>query len=420
MRPGIFGKFTAPAPEIVLAGPRVDLSVELLEMNPSELRGRFLARFQQPCTVVARAPGRVNLIGEHTDYNDGFVLPIATEQQTWVAVARRADQIACAYSAQLDDQQSWPIDGWRGAGRPHWTAYVGGVAALLRRRSAALDGFNLLIESEVPLGGGLSSSAALENATALALSRLAGTSLRPAELIDLSRRAEHEFAGVPCGLMDQSVSLLAQRDHALLLDCRSRESRHIPCDLCEYVFVVIDSGVRHQLATSAYARRQRECQQALAYFRALDPKIRALRDVSVDTVRANFEQMDPVPARRARHVVSENQRTLAAAEALGIGDLARFGGLMVESHCSLRDDYEVSCRELDQIVRIVLDVDGVVGARMTGGGFGGCVVALTRDASVARIEQAVAADFSPPGGGAARLHRTHPSRGASIEFSKES
>ncbi|MBU0638263.1 MAG: galactokinase [Planctomycetes bacterium] len=387
-------------------------------MNVSELRDRFSARFQRTCAVVARAPGRVNLIGEHTDYNDGFVLPIATEQETWVAVAPRKDHAVRAYSTEFDDQRTWPIDGWLADDFPHWTAYVAGVAALLRQRDARLNGFDLLIRSDVPPGGGLSSSAALENAAALALSEMAGISLQPNELIDLSRRAEHDFAGVPCGLMDQSVSLLAEPGCAFLLDCRSREFQHIPCDLGEHVFVVIDSGVRHKLATSEYARRQQECRQAVEYFRRRDTQVRALRDVSLDAVRAHIEQMDPLPARRARHVVSENERTLAAAAALRAADLTQFGRLMIESHRSLRDDYQVSSQELDQLVEIITAVDGVLGARMTGGGFGGCVVALTREASVGRIEQAVRADYDSPPGKAARLHRTHPSRGASVEVSE--
>ncbi len=388
-------------------------------MSCCEIRDRFSARFGQPGLVVARAPGRVNLIGEHTDYNDGFVLPIATEQETWVAAAPRQDQTARAYSTELDDQQSWPIEDWQAERIPHWTAYVAGVAALLRQRGTRLDGFDLLIESDVPPGGGLSSSAALETAAALALSHLARISLPANELIDLCRRAEHDFAGVPCGLMDQSVSLLAKPGCAFLLDCRTREFQHIPCELREHVFVVIDSGVRHELASGEYARRQQECRRAVEYFRRRDQRVRALRDVSLDAVCAHFEQMDRLPAARARHVASENERTLAAAAALRAGDLIGFGRLMTESHHSLRDDYQVSCRELDQLVRIVTAVDGVLGARMTGGGFGGCVVALTNEASVPQIEQAIVNDYQPSRSRPARLLRTHPSGGASIEFRDE-
>jgi len=387
-----------------------------LAMNQSEMRDHFSSRFQAACQVIARAPGRVNLIGEHTDYNDGFVLPIATEQDTWVAAAARRDDVVRVFSTELDDERAWLADGWQSAHLPHWTSYVAGVASLLRQRGARLQGLDLLIRSGVPPGGGLSSSAALETATALALTHIAGETLKAKELIDLCRRAEHEFAGVPCGLMDQSVALLAKPGTAFLLDCRTRDYQYIPCNLDQHVFVVIDSGVRHELAAGEYARRQRECGQAVEYFRRLDPQVEALRDVSLDTVRAHVLRMDSVAAARATHVAAENERTLAAADALRAGRLADFGRLMSDSHRSLRDEYEVSCRELDQLVRIVSSVEGVLGARMTGGGFGGCIVALTLEASVPLIEQAIHDGYTARPTEPARLLRTRPSRGASIEF----
>jgi galactokinase len=385
-------------------------------MNPSEMRDCFSARFHAACSIVARAPGRVNLIGEHTDYNDGFVLPIATEQDTWVAAAARPDNTVRVFSTELDEEQSWPVDGWQTAEFPHWTSYVAGVASLLRERGVRLQGLDLLIRSTVPLGGGLSSSAALEIATALALTRLAGETLKPKELVDLCRRAEHQFAGVPCGLMDQSVSLLAKPGTAFLLDCRTRGYQYIPCDLGQHVFAVVDSGVRHELAAGEYARRQQDCRQAVEYFRRLDPRVTALRDVSLDTVRAHILQMDPVVGARAMHVAAENERALVAAAALRAGNLPRFGRLMSESHRSLRDDYQVSCRELDQLVGIVSSVEGVLGARMTGGGFGGCIVLLTFEASVPLIEQAIRGRYDTRASSPARLLRTRPSGGASIEF----
>ncbi len=384
-------------------------------MNHSQMRDQFAVRFQAPCSVVARAPGRVNLIGEHTDYNDGFVLPIATEQDTWAAASARRDDLVRVFSREFNDEQSWAIDDWQPCDYPHWTSYVAGVASVLRERGARLPGFDLLIQSAVPPGGGLSSSAALETATALGLTHLAGEALEAREMIDLCRRAEHEFAGVPCGLMDQSVSLLAKPGTAFLLDCRTREHQYIPCDLERHVFVVVDSGVRHELAAGEYARRQQECRQAVEYFRRLDRGVKALRDVSPDIVRRHRSRMDVPAGARALHVTSENERTLAAADALRAGDLAEFGRLMSESHGSLRDDYEVSCRELDQLVRIICSVQGVRGARMTGGGFGGCVVALTLEAAVPDIERAIREQYEACPTRAARLLRTCPSRGASIE-----
>jgi len=386
-------------------------------MNAKELSERFAARFNRRCAVVARAPGRVNLIGEHTDYNDGFVLPIATEQETWVAGAPRADGRLRVFSSEVNDEQTWPVADWRRADFPHWTSYVAGVACLLQARSARQQGFDLLIRSDVPPGGGLSSSAALEIATALALTRLMNVALEAHEMIDLCRRAEHEFARVPCGLMDQSVSLCARAGTAYLLDCRSRQAEYVPCELGDHVFVLVDSGVRHELAASEYARRQAECRQAVECFHRLDESVRALRDVSMEALQARAHLLEPLPAARARHVVSENARTLAAAEALRAGDLPRLGRLMTESHSSLRDDYQVSCPELDRLVEIVSGVEGVLGARMTGGGFGGCIVALARAASVTAIADAVRRRYDCCAPTAARVLRTRPGSGASVELS---
>ena len=382
-----------------------------------QLREDFVARFGFPCTVVTRAPGRVNLIGEHTDYNDGFVLPMALEQCTWVAAAPAADDRVRAVALDLNSEQSWAIADWRRNASAEWTSYVAGVAALLRRRGARLSGANLLIRSDVPVGGGLSSSAALEVGSALALATLAGAALAPRELADLCRAAEHEFAGVPCGIMDQYVSVLAQADCAFLLDCRARTWEHIPLRLDEHVVLIVNSGVRHRLAAGEYALRQAQCRQAVAYFQQKDPAVHALRDLNLPTVKTHSAALEPKVAARARHVVSENGRTLAAAVALRQGDLAEFGRLMYASHVSLRDDYDVSCRELDLLVELVSSVPGVLGARMTGGGFGGCIVTIAQRESVPRIEAVLHESYDAAGLGPARLVLSRPGAGASIEAS---
>jgi len=380
----------------------------------AQLRDAFVARFGRACQVVSRAPGRVNLIGEHTDYNDGYVLPIAIEQSAWAAAAPRSDQTLCASSTHAREQRSWPIDRWTRTQQPHWTSYVAGVATLLRRRGARLGGCDLLIESDVPPGGGLASSAALEVAVALALAYLSGEPLEATELIDLCRQAEHEFAGVPCGLMDQTVSLLAQQDTALLLDCRARKAEHVPARLDGHAILVIDSGVRHELAAGEYVRRQEQCRAAVEYFQRFQPNVRGLRDVSLDTVRAHASQMDPLGAARSMHVASEIERTLAAAKALRGGRLDELGQLMKESHRSLRDDYEVSCPEIERLVDAVREVPGVLGARLTGAGFGGCVVVLARASSVEPLAQLVTSGGRPPL--AASVLRVRPARGAGLEF----
>ena len=387
--------------------------------NPEQIHAEFAARFGRPCAVVCRAPGRVNLIGEHTDYNDGYVLPIATQHSTWAALAV-ADEggaggqaVVRAYSANVDDQQEWPLNGWKEQPRPHWTSYVAGVAALLRERGARLGGFDVLIRSEVPIGGGLSSSAALSVSVARALAVLSDVVLPSRDLAAVCRQAEHEFAGVPCGYMDQFASLACRADAALLLDCRSLEYEYVPLKLDGHVVLVVDSGVRHELAATEYARRQEQCAQAVAFFQRLDPAVRALRDVDVATVRAHASQMDPLAAPRALHVTSENQRTLGAADALRCGDLAELGCLMSESHRSLRDAYEVSCPELDLLVRIVGGVRGVLGARMTGGGFGGSIVAIAPQSRLADIEQELGREYDTPKR-QARLFEVRPGPGASI------
>lgn len=376
----------------------------------------FAQRFGRPCATIARAPGRVNLIGEHTDYNDGFVLPMALEQSTWVAAAPRTDDIVHACSVELAADASWPLRGSSAAPAPPWASYIAGVLALLGQRGVHPCGCDLLIQSDVPVGGGLSSSAALEVATALALTKLTHASLSAVALADLCRRAEHDFAHVPCGIMDQYVSVLAKAGCAFLLDCRSRTWEHIPLPLNEHAVLVVNSGVRHDLAASEYAVRQEQCRQALAFLRRANPALRALRDVSSAEVEARAIDMQPEIASRARHVTSENDRVLAAAAALRRQDLAEVGRLMSASHVSLRSDYEVSCPELDRLVELVETIPGVLGARMTGGGFGGCIVAIAQRECLVRVEAALRDGYDGWGHGPARMLVSTPGPGASVEF----
>ncbi len=378
------------------------------------INAEFVRRFGRAPQVLARAPGRVNLIGEHTDYNDGFVFPMALEHSTWVAAAARTDDQVHAASLDVHDQAQWPAGGWDIKHKGEWTSYVAGVHTLLRNRGVKLGGCDLLIHSEVPVGSGLSSSAALEMSTALALARLAGAEFEPVALADLSRQAEHEFAGVPCGIMDQYVSALAQARCAFLLDCRTRTWDHVPLQLGEYVVLIVNSGVKHKLASGEYAIRQKQCHAAVAYFQKVSPKVTALRDVDVQTITAHAPRMEPLVAARARHVVTENQRTQDAAAALRAGRLEEFGHLMDASHRSLRDDYAVSCRELDLLVDITRAVPGVLGARMTGGGFGGCIVAIVHRDRVGQVEAALRAKYDTTGVGPAKTILSQPGPGAAI------
>lgn len=385
-------------------------------MTTDALQSLFQAKFGRDCTAIARAPGRVNLIGEHTDYNNGLVLPIAVQQATFAVCAPRDDGKSAVFSAAMEERREWPIEGWTRGEFPHWTSYVAGVAALLRRRGGRLGGFDLLIHSDVPGGGGLSSSAALEVSTLLALCHLAGEPLMSNEIVDLCRAAEHEFAGVPCGLMDPSASLLSRTGAALLLDCRTRTIEHVPLTLDGLELLVIDSGVRHELASGEYARRQAECAQAVAFLQKRNAGVRSLRDVSSDMLRSQAQQMPPLAAARALHVTTENERVVAAVRAIRAGRYEEFGELLRASHRSLRDDYEVSCKELDRIVRSLDAVEGVLGSRMTGGGFGGCVIALVRAAAAADAIEAVRRDYFAPRGAATVVHRVTPGPGAALLY----
>lgn len=383
-------------------------------MNADQARADFSAAFQREAIVVARAPGRVNLIGEHTDYNDGFVLPIAIRECTWVAVAPRSDNIACVRSTAFDGQAIWNMGAWSRASQSAWTAYVAGVVAQLQRRQARLAGFDMLVASDVPLGGGLSSSAALEVGVLLALAYLAGEPVMALDVVDLCRQAEHEFAGVSCGLMDPTAVLLGKEGQALRLDCRSRGIEYVSAQLDGCAWLVIDSGVRHALAQSEYGRRQEECRAAVAYFSHVKRGVRALRDVNSETVRAHIQQMDPTAAARALHVTTENERVLAAVAALKAGAAAEFGRLLRQSHRSLRDQYQVTCAELDQLFEGICALPGVYGARMTGGGFGGCLVALVRESAIDGVGTWLARDYNSSGVTRAELKRVEAGPGAQV------
>jgi galactokinase len=363
----------------------------------ARLRTDFSERFSATPRVFS-APGRVNLIGEHTDYNDGFVLPMAIERRTVVAAAPRNDRRVLAVSGALAETFEFELDR---PGRPRrgiWGDYVEGTARALVARGVAVIGANLWIESDVPRGAGLSASAALETSVGLALSALAGRSdVDRVTLARAGQAAEHEYVGTLCGIMDQYIASLGIERHALFVDCRSLEARSVPLELSDSKLVVCDTGVKHELASSAYNERRAECEQAVRLLSTALPGIVALRDVDLPAFERHAELLPEVVRRRARHVVTENERTLRAEVALSGGDFAEFGRLMVASHISLRDDYEVSCPELDLAVDEALAEPGVYGARMTGGGFGGCMIALARTPSVPalieRVTRALATRF---------------------------
>ncbi len=374
---------------------------------------RFADRFggAKPDLLV-RSPGRVNLIGEHTDYNNGFVLPIAMSQALHVAARRRDDRRLSVHSAAYDETVVLDLDEIGPPGEPKWANYVKGVAALLQAEGIELRGAELLVESNVPVGGGVSSSAALEVGTATALLAVAGRRLDPVPLALLCRQAEHRYAGSPCGIMDQFICVLGREGQALLLDCRDQDYEHIPVDLAGLAFVVMDTQVKHEIGQSQYPVRQLQCQEGLRHLRSVDPGLRSLRDVSVERLAAEADGMAPEVARRCRHVVTEIERTQRAAEALKQGDAAAFGRMMAASHASLRDDYEVSCEELDALVEAAAGVSGVHGARMTGGGFGGCAIALADEDAVDRLTEVVRRDYDARQAKPALVYTTKAAAGA--------
>ena len=358
------------------------------------LRGAFRSLYGREARLF-RAPGRVNLIGEHTDYNDGFVLPMAIERETVAAAAPRSDRTVRAHSLNLGESAGFDLDAPGERRRGNWLDYVEGVARILDGGDGArLAGADLAILSDVPLGAGLSSSASLEISVGLALAALSGADTGGVRLALAGQRAEHEYVGTKCGIMDQFTAAMARAGHALLVDCRTLEATHIPFDTAEVVVAICDTNVKHELSTSEYNRRREECEQGVRGLRAVLPSIRALRDVSAEEFERHAGVLPETVRRRCRHVVTENARTLAAAAALGRGDLTELGRLMNLSHASLRDDYEVSCAELDALAEIALSLDGVLGSRMTGGGFGGSTVSLVRRGALDEFKEVTAQEYA--------------------------
>jgi len=331
------------------------------------------------------APGRVNLIGEHTDYNDGFVLPMAIERRTVLVAALNHSPRCRLIAADLDEElHNFRLDDVH-PGKTAWANYVKGVVAQFLKAGHAVPGFDAVITSDVPLGGGLSSSAALEVATATLCEKLLGIQLDPKRKALWCQAAEHEYANMPCGIMDQFISVMGQAGHALLIDCRTQEATPVALNDPSVRIVIANSNVKHELTGSEYPTRRKQCEQAAAALNEAHGNIKALRDAEMAQLKTIEPALDGVVYRRARHVIGENERTLLAAKAFEEGDWQQAGRLMVESHRSLRDDYEVSCPELDTLVDLAMQVDGVFGSRMTGGGFGGCTVSLVKTDAVDRL-----------------------------------
>ena len=339
-----------------------------------------------------RAPGRVNLIGEHTDYNDGFVLPAAIEFYCWVAASSRSDGKLVIHSENFNETVEANLESVSPAAKAHWSNYPLGVAWALEGAGKRLRGANLLISGDVPLGAGLSSSAAIEVAVGFALLHQSGLATDLWELARLCQKAENEFVGAHVGIMDQFVSCHGRAFHALLLDCRSLEYKlvKLPPGI---QLVICNTMVKHEIGSSQYNVRRAECEEGIRALSKVLPGIRALRDLTLAQLEEHRSLLNPAVYSRCRHVVTENDRAQSAVRALDFGDVRSLGPLMRESHCSLRDDYEVSCKELDVMVEIAAAQPGVIGARMTGGGFGGCTINVVEPGVVDSFKQNVATKY---------------------------
>lgn len=339
--------------------------------------------------LVYRAPGRVNLIGEHTDYNDGFVFPAAIDLYTQVTITARDDRKLLIHTESFSDDIEVDLDDPRPIACGHWSDYVLGVALMLERAGYRLKGAELDVRSTVPIGAGLSSSAALEVAAGYALLESSGHKVDRLELAKLCQQAENEFVGMRCGIMDQFIACFGRAGHSLMLDCRSLEYRLAPLP-AEVRLVICNTMIRHELAASQYNNRRAECEAGVRHFATFSPDVRALRDVTLNDLESHGRDLPEAIRKRCRHVITENVRVKEAAAALEQGDLNAFGELMAASHHSLKEDYEVSCSELDTMVDLATEVEGVYGARMTGGGFGGCTINLVKAKCVGEFSTNVA------------------------------
>ena len=379
-------------------------------MKKDEIIGAFRKYFTGNARVFS-APGRVNLIGEHTDYNGGFVFPMALEYSTLVAVSPRDDRKVNLLSVDMDSSITFSLDDNQKK-RDHWSDYTAGVARMLELEGIHLPGADMLISSSVPVGAGLSSSAAIEISSALAFLSTAGKEMPNAELALLGQRAENRFVGMNCGIMDQFISVCGEKDRALFLDCRSLDYRQVPLPSDKVKIVICNTMVKHQLGTSEYNKRRAECEEGVRILKTDYPQVQALRDVTIDEFKKSESSLPEVVRKRCRHVISENKRVLDSIEALDKKDLELFGRLMNSSHESLKTDYEVSCPELDQMVALAHRLHGCLGARMTGGGFGGCTVNLVLNEAADDFRLEISRFYEDATGIKPEVYISSPSQGA--------
>jgi galactokinase len=382
-----------------------------LALSADKIVSLFHSHFPQaPQPQIYRAPGRVNLIGEHTDYNLGFVLPIAIEMACYVAIAPAQHGFLRIYSREMNEERLVPVrELAQQKPTGTWSDYVIGIARELHQDGVPPSSCDLYIASEVPTGSGLSSSASLEIATASAL--LGPRSISGVELAKLGQRSEWNFVGIPCGIMDQYAAVFGREGAAIQIDCRALTHEHVPLP-SNVRIIAVNSMVKHALATSAYRQRVEECQEAVRIIQQTNPEVQSLRDVSCSLFERVQHRLPPIPKRRARHVISDNQRVLELAAASRAHDLERMGRLFIASHRSMQYDYETSCIEIDFLVDTALSIEGVYGARLTGGGFGGCTVNLVSPSAVDRFQELLTKAYQERFGIVPMFYDCKPAAGA--------
>lgn len=352
--------------------------------------------------LIVRSPGRVNIIGEHTDYNEGFVLPAAIDKAAYVAVGKREDDTVSLYSEHFAESFEAKLSELKPTERG-WPNYVLGVADQIQKQGYNIKGFNLVLDADVPIGAGLSSSAAVECTTAYALNEIFDLDIEKLELVQIAQKAEHAFAGVRVGIMDMFASVHGKKDHAIKLDCRSLDYEYVPLNLQGYKLLLLNTNVKHSLASSEYNTRRQQCEEGVALVKAHHPQVASLRDVTMPMLDEFVKPVDETIYRRCKYVVEENERLLSGCEDLKRGDLQALGQKMFRTHEGLSKEYEVSCKELDYLVDYVKGASDVLGARMMGGGFGGCTINIVKEEAIDRLVQNVSADYQQ----AMNLELTH-------------
>lgn len=351
----------------------------------------FTEKFSGHPTVF-RSPGRINILGEHTDYNEGFVLPAAIDKNIYVAISTRMDKQVNLYACDFTEIYCTDIENIKTA-PIQWPNYILGVVDQLQKNGHVVGGFNLVIDGDIPIGAGLSSSAAVECAVAFALNETFGLNLNKMQLTLFAQKAEHVFAGVNCGIMDQFASMFGKKDHAIKLDCRSLEYEYIPIGLAGYKIILLNSNVKHNLASSEYNTRRKQCEEGISIIAKGHPAVKSLRDVGMGMLKHYAAGMDATVFKRCKYVIEENERLLGACDDLKQGDITALGKKMFQTHEGLQHDYEVSCKEIDFLVGFVKGNDAVAGARMMGGGFGGCSINLIKEDAVEKLVEEISTAY---------------------------